>query len=388
MRPPTQLPIPPAKQPGATVPKVPGAPRLARIEKPGTAKGEAVSSAASPEAAKPDATEPAANGSTDGNAPDFSDIPRDYTPGGIRGVNWNKLHAKADHYEALSVERNQQIENLRAELEAAKSASANGTPAPEVAQQLQTLQAERDALQARLEAVAVERSPRFEAQFKPRREAAIAQAKAAVGPTEAPKLEALLAMPESSYRDEQVEALLSSLPPLRATKLTQAVADLDRLAAERNALASQGSELWKTWTAEEAAARDRANQERSATATRTFEAELKEWQQAGIEFSKEELENARSVYSGKGSTLQDASRASFWAVKGPQVAQQANELAARVAELEGQLTKLRGTQPGVGASGSGALPSASDDDDDPSVTSYADRIAKAALRGGVRFGAP
>lgn len=354
----------------ATPAKIPGAPTLRPI--------------AEKAAAVPDATA-AASAEAEPATPDFSDVSREYKPGNTRAPQWEKLHAKADHYEALSVQRHQELEDLRSQLEQVRQQTAAAAPSPEIAQRLQTIQQERDALQAKLEAVAVERSPRFEAQFTPRRNAALAQAKAAVGAEGAAQIEALLAMPESSYRDQQVEALLNDLPPLRATKLTQAVADLDRLTAERQQLASQGSELYKSWTAEESAARERANAERFKKANDTFESELKEWAPVGL--TPEEIASARSVYSGQGTTLQDASRAALWAVAGPRAAQMAQDAQARVAELEGELKKLRGAQPGIGAAGGGALPSgAADVEDDPDITSYATRIANQAARAGVRFG--
>lgn len=377
-------PVAPALEKAAAKTEAPPAKPTAPAEKPATPATGKVPGA--PTFTKPalSKTEPSTNGTADSAKDQFADIPREYKSGSIRAVNWDKLHAKADHYEALSVQRASELEALQTQLSEARLATSSAAPSPEVATRLQSLQQERDALQAKLEAVAVERSPRFEAQFKPRRESALAQAKAAVGPADAAKVEALLNLGESSYRDEQIEAFLSSLSPLRATKLTQAVADLDRLLVERNALASQGSELWKTWVAEENANRERANTERIAKVNSTFEAELKEWEPVGL--SKDDIANARSVYSGQGATMQDASRAALWAVAGPKAAQMAQDLQAKVTELEGELAKLRKIQPGVGAAGGGALPTESADDDDSTTTGYAERIARQAMRGGVRFG--
>lgn len=364
---PAAKPEPPAAKPTG---KVAGPPALK--------KAEAAPEKTAAPAKEGTKTEPAA----DPNAPDFSDVPREYTPGKTRAAQWDKLNAKADHYEALSTKRAQEVADLQAALEAAK---ASTTPSTDVQARLTALQSERDALQARLEAVAVERSPRFEAQFKPRQQAAIAQAKQAVGPENAAKIESLLSMGESSYRDNAVEELLASLPPLRATKLTQAVADLDRLSAERASLASQSGELYKQWLSEEQSQRERQNAERIAKATTTFDTEVKAWESAGI--TPDEVAAARSVYTGKDATLQDASRAALWGAIGPRVAGALQEANARVVELEGELAKLRAAQPGVGAAASGALPSGSgDDEDDPGITGYAERIARQAARAGIRFG--
>lgn len=359
----------------ASAAKVPGAPRMAATGA-ATAPVAKEGAVASPPPSSADAAAP-------GTPPaDFSDVPREYTPGKTRAPHWDKLHAKADHYESLATQRAAELETLRAELEAAR-ASTSTTPPPDVAERLTALQTERDSLRTQLQAVAGERI--FDAESKPRREAAITQAKQVAGPEHAARIEQLLALGESTYRDNAIEELISTLPPLRAAKLTAAVADLDRLASERAAAAAQGGELWNRRMSEATAAQERAAAERNAAATRTFDAEVAEWQSAGI-VTPEDIENARSVYSGKGSTLQDAARASLWAAAGPKLAQQAQDALARVAELEGELSKLRGAQPGVGAAASGALPSAATDEDDPSTTGYAERIARVALQSGVRFG--
>lgn len=350
----------PAAQPAPA--KVPGAPALKKAEP------------AKAEAARPADTKP---------APDFSDVPREYTPGKTRAPQWDKLHAKADHYEALSTQRHQEIEDLRAQLEAARAATANGTPSAEVAQRLQTLQSERDALRAQLEAVAGERI--FDVESKPRREAALYKAKQAVAPSDIKNIEMLLQTPGSAWREEQLNSIMAGLTPLRATQLANAVADWDGLDAEREAARARGGEIWKSNLSAQQAQQERANAERIARAASTFDAELKEWEVAGV--TAEEAAAARSVYTGQNATLQDASRAALWGAVGPRVASQLVEAQGRIAELEGELSKLRSAQPGVGAAASGALPTEPTDDDDPSATGYAERIARQAMRAGLRFGA-
>lgn len=307
--------------------------------------------------------------------PPFEDVPRKFAPG-----HWDKLHAKSDHFEALSVARAAELETLKAELATAKAASANGTPSAEQAERLTALQAERDSLRLQLQAVAGERI--FDAESKPRREAAIAQAKQVAGPEHAARIGELLSLNESTYRDNAIEELIATLPPLRAAKLTQAVADLDRLTAERALAAQSGNELFQRRISEAQAAQERQAAEHASRASATFDSELKDWESAGV--TVEEVAAARSVYTGKDATLQDASRAALWGAVGPRVAAQLNEANARVAELEGELAKLRGAQPGVGASTGGEI--AQSDEDDPTTTGYSEHIARSAARAGLRVG--
>jgi len=356
----------------AGAPTFPKAKEAAEVSK-GSAEKPLVSDASSAEA------KAVADGKT---AEKFEDIPREYKTGNIRAANWDKLHAKADHYESLASQAAAEREALKAELEAVR-ANASTTAPPDITARLTALQTERDALRSQLESVAGERI--FDSEAAPRRSAAIAQAKAAVGIADAPKLDSILALPESVARDNALEELLATLSPLRATKLASAVASLDQLTAERSAAASRGGELWNQRLAQQQAQQERANQERISRASSTFEAELKEWAPVGL--SAEDIANARSVYSGQGATLQDASRAALWAVAGPKAAQMASELQARVAELEGELGKLRKAQPGVGAAGGGALPANGDgEEDEIATTSYAERIARQSMRAGLRFG--
>jgi hypothetical protein len=192
-------------------------------------------------------------------------------------------------------------------------------------------------------------------------------------------------MPESSFRDEKIEEMLTTLPAFRAAKLSQAVASLDNLTLEKQSLAAQGSELYKSWTAEETAARERQVSERNSKVTAAFESEVKEWANAGL--TQEEIATARSIYSGQGNTFQDASRAALWAVTGQRAVKQLQELSQRNQELEQELGKLRKAQPGVGAAAGGAIPASDDLEDDPNVVSYAERVARQHLRAGGTFGA-
>jgi len=339
------------------------------------AKGKIAGAPAAPAAPKADVA-PAKDATP---APDpFADVPREYPTGKVTSKNWTRLHEKIDFYESQATAARKEAEELRAKL----AGGDGSTPAsPEIAARLATIQQERDALQARLEAVAVERSPRFEAAFKPRQEAAIAQARAAVGPAQADRVAALLAMPESSYRDEQIDTLVSELGGgMRSAKLTQAVADLDRLAAERSNLAAKGADLWKTWTAEESAARDRQQAERTATANATFDSELASWRTSNL-VNDADIATARSVYSGQ-VELKDAANAAMWAVVGPKLAQAASADRARVAELESELAKLRRVQPNAAADSGGPAPAVSDDDESDASLSFMDRVAKQAVAQG------
>lgn len=373
--------VPPAKQdtPSATSPRSPAAPPAetpaSNADAPVPGKIPGIS-----ELLKPGA-EAAANASSasDSSQP-ASDLdagvltPEEYQKGKTSRQHFDKLYSSKEGWKRLAKERELQLEQLKKN---GNQPNSSTQVDPKIVEQLKLLSAERDSLQARLEAVAVEKSPRFEAAFKPRIEAAISQAKAAVGPERAAKIESLLQQPESAYRDEQIESMLAEMgTSLRAGKLQTAVADLDRINAERAAMASRGSELFRQWQSEESASAQRQRQEREQQAIHAFEQEAQGWKDY---VKNEDLELARDVYIGK-ADLTAAARASLWAVAGPKLARQSMDKDKRIAELESELAKFRSVQPGRDTAG-GNAPSASDDL--PQETSYADAIARRVQEAGL-----
>jgi len=300
--------------------------------------------------------------------------PDEYRGGKGFVENWKKLHEAKSHWKKEAMTLKQQLEQAKQ----SNGQHANGAPDPEVTKQIAAMQSERDNLLARLEAVAVEKSPRFEAAFKPRMEAAIALAKSAVGPERAKEIEAVLGLPEGNYRDEKLDSMLHEIGTgMRGSKLTQAVAELDRISAEKQALSSRGSELYKQWQSEEQANHTRQQQERQRQALTTFDDEVKAWSSI---VNEDDINTARQVFNGQ-ADLSDAARASLWAVAGPKIASQARALNQRIAELEAELSKYRSVQPGKG--NAGGKPQV--EDEIPEGTSYADAIARMVQREGINL---
>lgn len=299
----------------------------------------------------------------------------DYKGNKATSENWKKLYGSKEQWKKQANELRQKLEQIQRQPQNQNGAAAN----PEIEKAFKALQSERDNLIARIEAIAVEKSPRFEAAFKPRVEAAISQAKAAVGSDKAKRVEDILNLPESAYRDEQIDAILQEIGSnFRQSKLTQAVAEIDRVNAERHALASRGSEIYKQWQADEQRDMQRQRQEREQQAIRTFDTELQGWQQAGYLKDEKEASVARDVFIGKGD-LEDAARASMWAVVGPKLASSSMEKDKRIRELEAELAKFRSVQPGRETSG-GNAPTASDDI--PSDAGYGEAIGRLVQQAG------
>jgi hypothetical protein len=355
----------PAQAPAATPPS-------STDNNPSPTQAGKISGLVTPESSE--AGQPSASVAQSASLPDpDADIPGPDEYRGGKGFvdNWKKLHGAKDHWKQEALAAKQQLEKLQA-----GGQVKGGAPDPEIVKHVQMLQAERDNLIARLEAVAVEKSPRFEQAFKPRIEAAINLAKQSVGPDRAMHIEKLLSMPESTYRDEQLDQILNEMGTgMRHAKLSQAVAEYDRINAEKQALSSRGSEVYKQWQSEEQANMTRQQQERTKQALQTFDSELKTW---GSAVTEQDAAIARDVFNGQ-ADLQDAARASLWAVYGPKVAGQALAKDKRIKELEAELSKFRSVQPGKG--NAGGSPQVSDEV--PEGTSYADAIGRLVSQQGL-----
>lgn len=310
------------------------------------------------------------------------DLPREYRPGSIRAEQWNKMHATRD---ALRVERDtfkQQLAEAQAKLQSA-------VPNEQLQQQFTTLKQERDAFLEKLEAVAFERSPRFEAMFKPRVEAAISLAKNALGPEHATKIEQLLSMPDSEFRNVQLNALAEGLPPLALGKLANAIGEVDRANSERAALAAKGSEQWRAWQQEEQQRQQGQFEASSQQIEQAFNSEFAGWKDFEMFREKpgdtahntavqQRIATAKGILSG-GLDPQELSRAALWATLGPDLIGALTAERQRAGALEQELASLRAAQPGPG-SDNGA-PAANDDVD--SSLGYGAGIAALAAREGL-----
>lgn len=314
---------------------------------------------------------------------DDADLPREFRPGSVRAEQWNKMHATRD---ALRVERDQ----LKAKYEEAAQKLSTAVPSEELTKQLQALKAERDTYLEKLEAVAFERSPRFEAAFKPRVDAAVSLAKASVGPEHATKVEQLLALPDSEFRNVQLNTLAEGLSPLALGKLANAIAEVDKVNNERASVAAKGSEIWRQWQQEAQASQTQQQQLSSQEAQQVFASEFEGWKDfemfkekpgdaAHNQAVQQRLATAKSIFSG-GLDLSELSRASFWAALGPDLVGALTAERSEKAALQAELAALRNAGPGNAGDGSSGAPSGDEVD---STLGYGGGIAALVQREGL-----
>lgn len=116
---------------------------------------------------------------------------------------------------------------------------------------LEALQKERDELSERLRVADVQNHPKFKAFWDTQINSAIDGAKSIVGATLAPKLEAILSMPDSDTRNEQLEALAEGLSGVKQGALGAAVSALNKARSERASELQKSAKDWETIQARE-----------------------------------------------------------------------------------------------------------------------------------------
>jgi hypothetical protein len=141
---------------------------------------------------------------------------------GSKGDQWKQLHA-------IKTAAQLRVQELEAKL----AARAQSEPPEEFVQKVKTLQQERDEYLSKLEAVAAERSPRFQAQFQPRIDSALQLAKGAVGPAQAQTVEQIFGMQDSEYRTQLINDVSSNLTDFQKGKFFNSIAEIDRVQGEK-----------------------------------------------------------------------------------------------------------------------------------------------------------
>lgn len=223
------------------------------------------------------------------------------------------------------------------------------------------LKAERDDLDSRLQAIAAERHPKFQEQFAARAAQISSVVKGIADGVKAEQIESLLRLPPSSYRDSQLEAIASDLPPLKAGMLVNAMMASDALQNEQQQLVAKGKDTWKQLQELE----QKRSAETKTALERTFESRMREWTDPanGLPaYQKRDgdaawnaqvdqrIQLAKAAYLGDQS-LDPQKLASFalWGAAAPALLQDAQAKAGRIAELEAELATFRKGTPSPGS---------------------------------------
>lgn len=317
----------------------------------------------------PDSPAPAAP-----SEPSSDEPPREYRAGSIKKDQWEKLHSLRDADRAAAEAARQELATIKAR---------TGEVPLEVKQRFEAMQKERDEYQKRLESVAVERSPRFNAQFQPRIEGALAVAKSVVSIEKQEHVAKLLQMPDSEHRTAALEQVAEGLTGLKQGRFANAVAEIDRVNGEKAAAAANSSEIFRQWTAQQQQAEEQQRASRIAESESTLKNELQGFGDFFVGDKPEvrtRSETAKQIFLG-GLSMDALARASAWAAIAPELHSQLTTTMAELASVKADYEKLRGAQPGSGTDAAGAHGGTT-----PDIlpnTGYGEAIAQAVRNAGI-----
>jgi hypothetical protein len=221
--------------------------------------------------------------------------------------------------------------------------------------EIQTIKQHNTELLNRMQQIALEKDPRFENHFKAKTDTAIALAKQAVGDSHAERVSKLLQLPDSDWRTEQLESVMSELGPTRQSRLGAAIVEMDRINLERSTALARSKENWE---AMQKADRDE-QQNRKQQFERTFQDRLQAWSdpEKGLALFQQKdgdmehnaevqkrIEKARAILNMNVSP-DEFSKAALWASAAPGLLQDLISSREREKQLTTELEALKAGGP-------------------------------------------
>jgi hypothetical protein len=274
-----------------------------------------------------------------------------------------KLQAEIDAREAKLKDMETQLKTVQ------ETAAKAGEASPEVTSKLQRLEKENEEMSKRLQVLDVTQHPKFQAYFENKVAAQKELGKRIVGAEKGPAFEKLLALPDSDYKNQQIEEFVSDLPILQQSRIGAVLNALEGINQEKTAeIAKAGehrtqlTEEQKVKQAQNAAAKERVINEVTAQITSEKDgmaifqkrADDVAWNQA----VDERIATAKKLLSGQGLKPADIVRAAFHATAVPAILQayqnDMKESQETITKLEEQVKALTAAQPGAGKGGTGS----------------------------------
>lgn len=270
---------------------------------------------------------------------DDADVPANLSPKAAENFKKIKLEKEAIKKE---------LSTLRAQLEQQGKTPTASQP------ELEQLKKERDELSRHLQELSIERHPQFQAYFTGRKEQALNSAKLLVGPEKGDHVTQLLNLPDSPYKQAQLNELMSELSPIQQGQLGAVMLKLSEVDMERNAELSKASQNYNRiqQQAQQQQAQQQQEYERSFNAIVEQHREIpvfatKEGDESWNQSVNQRLALAKDIYTGN-LPPQERARASLWASAAPEFLNQANRLQQENATLRAELEALRGSSPAIG----------------------------------------
>lgn len=271
----------------------------------------------------------------------------------------SKPPARAAQWKEVNEER----ARLKAEVEAYKAKETKWKEWETQSKDYDTVKQHRDELLARMETVALEKSPRFENYFKAKTDTAIALARQAVGDSHSERVSKLLQLPDSDWRTQQLEEVMSELGPTRQSRLGAAIVEMDRISLERSTALSKSKENLQAQFEADRSQKEQQKQQFE----RTFQDTLQKWSdpQKGLALFqnkdgdethnsevRQRIETARNILNLNLSADQ-LSKAALWSAAAPGLLKNQIALAEENKALKLELEGLKAGGPELKGGGEG-----------------------------------
>lgn len=282
---------------------------------------------------------------------------------------WPRNAKDWDAYKKADKERLDKIASEAREWQAKYEAAEKDWKAkPAVPADYETLKKERDEFDKTLRTVAVENHPKFKQYFDGKINEQLALAEK-IGGDKGKEIVELLKAPESSWRDQQLSDLMTTLNSLQSTRIGAIQNTLDSIQSERSAAIAKAKESHdQILQQEQGKAKER--QQQAETLFNSISAglqdpktglpafQLRDNDQKWNDSVKARVESARALLFGQ-QEPQTMIKTALDAVAFPAVLEQARALLDENAQLKTQLKELQSTQPTVEHARNGTAPSAS-----------------------------
>lgn len=272
---------------------------------------------------------------------------------GLRNIGRREIR-RSEAWDQIKSER----DKYRQEAESLRAARASGPETDDV----KALREERDKYRDIVRQAAIERDPQFNAEFESRRKVAVQQATLAAG-DKADALGKLLALPASSWRDQQIDALMEEMPGASQRRLNAALSVLDQIEIDRQARIEQARASWDQRQAQAMEQQNQQATQRQQKLMGTFDHVLKEYQRPGddgIYFYQtrdgdeahnsgiqESVQIARDLLGGKLGE-EDMVRAALIVGASDRLFKQMEAQESTITELRRTIKRLRGVDPDAG----------------------------------------
>lgn len=286
--------------------------------------------------------------------------------------------AKLDWSRATEARKQIKAENKRLKEQIAQSKT---DPA------IEALRKQNEELQSQLEIVAIERSPKFQAQFANESNAIIAVAKQSL-PKIADKVAQILALPPGDYRAAEVESVSSDLSASQAAALNVALLDMDKLNYRKNNILTSQRDVWIREMRENESRRESEAKAQKDLWRQTFDQTLSSAQEHLAIYQKREgdeswntdveasIDLAQRVYSGEDMEPVDLAKTALWAAAAPRLLAQNLALLQEIEKLKQQTGAISKATPSP-APGTGPAPSVT-----PDSKTFIDTVLEQGLKEG------